>query len=111
MTQSLDNLVDELGIEEMTYARYASERARLARTLHLKYGWPAIEEEIDAIIRSGAVHTDEVVEAWINLTALEPYIQRDSRPPKPKQVSRSAAGAAKAALAVFGCKISLFRRR
>jgi hypothetical protein len=86
--QTIEELVDELGIEEMTPTRFENERARLAKKFYMVYGVLAYDE-IDELIRENEVRMDELVQEWINLHALSPYIQRESRPPKDAKATAS----------------------
>lgn len=80
MTQTLEDLVDELGIDEMTPERFVQERARLLREFRLQFGVNA--HEIDELVESGAFHTHPLVESWIDLQEMAPFLQFGERPPR-----------------------------
>lgn len=89
MTTTLDDLFDDPDVEELTYARFVAERGSLAKQFYLKHGVSATE--ISDFIRAHPP-MDELVEAWINLHAMEPYLARDSRPPKKERASAQIEG-------------------
>lgn len=104
--QTLEQLVDELGIQEMTEARFENERARLAKRFLRLYGVLAFEE-IDEMICSNKVQTNDLVQQWINLHALRPYIARTRAQPKPPPnvgPTSDTTGREDAARSVFGTR-------
>lgn len=86
---TLDDLVNDVDVEELTYAKFLAERTSLAKQFFLKHGVSAAE--IADFIRSHPP-MDSLIEAWINLHAMEPFLTRDSRPPRRERPSAENEG-------------------
>lgn len=72
-TASIDDLLAEFGTEPFTLADYQRERADLEKRILVKHGTHA--EDIDVAIRRGVLLcTDPLVEEWVELMALAPYV-------------------------------------
>lgn len=70
---SIDDLLAEFGTEPFTLADYQRERADLERRFLAVHGTHA--EDIDVAIRRGVLPcTDPLVEAWVDLQSLAPYV-------------------------------------
>lgn len=69
----IDDLLAEFGTEAFTLADYKRERAALERRFLAVHGTHA--EDIDVAIRRGVLPcTDPLVEDWVALQALAPYV-------------------------------------
>jgi len=77
---TLENLVDELGIDKVTSESFARDKARLVRTFLVTYG--CLAEDIDELIRAGDLsEADDLVQEWIALHELAPFVEME-RPPE-----------------------------
>lgn len=69
----IDYLIAEFGTEPFTLADYRRDRADLERRFLAVHGTHA--EDIDVAIRRGVLPcTDPLVEAWVDLQSLAPYV-------------------------------------
>lgn len=74
---TIDDLLAEFGTESFTLADFQRERAELELRFLAVHGTHA--EDIDAAIRRGVLPcTDSLVEEWIDLWALAPYVGVES---------------------------------
>src|SRR5262249_50685844 len=62
----------------MTPAMFLRERARLEKQFLIPYGVHTAAE-IDRMIRSGEIQESELVQDWIELHELEPYVFSNAR--------------------------------
>jgi hypothetical protein len=83
--EEIDQLVEELGIETMTPSAFQSERRRLERQfMAIHCLAPTM---INPAIRDGDIQDCDLVQEWIELMALEPYVvpkEKRRRPPEIK---------------------------
>lgn len=83
--EELDKLVEELGIETMTPISFKDEQRRLEQLFKENYGLhPAM---ITPLIKDGDIQDCDLVQEWIELMALEPYLfprEQRRRPPDMK---------------------------
>ena len=83
--EEIDQIVEELGIEIMTPSAFQSERRRLERRfMEIHCLAPTM---INPSIRDGDIQDCDLVQEWIDLMALEPYVapkEKRRRPPQRK---------------------------
>ncbi len=72
---SIDDLLAEFGTEAFTLADYQRERADLERRFLAVHGTHA--EDIEVAIRRGLLPcTDPLVEEWVDLMSIAPYLEQ-----------------------------------
>ncbi len=73
---SIDELLSDFGTEVFTLADYQREREELATRFLAVHGTHA--EDIDVAIRRGLLPcADPIVERWVALQALAPYLEEE----------------------------------
>jgi len=73
---SIDDLLSEFGAEAFTLADYQRERANLEARFLAVHGTQ--REDIDVAIRRGLLPcADPIVERWVALQALAPYLEEE----------------------------------
>ncbi len=107
VTERIDALVDELGIEPVTEASFRRDRARLAKKFFVVYG--VHEMEIDDLIRANELPEDEMVQDWIELHAVEPYVCRKAKPPDLPRETATQNESRESGFFVFGRKCRVAR--
>lgn len=90
---SIDDLLEEFGTKPFTLADFRREKALLERRFLMTYGIHAVD--IDDVVRRGDLHTTELVEQWVSLHALAPYVGARERPPRPPVVKAHEAHASR----------------
>jgi hypothetical protein len=97
---SIDDLLEEFGSEPFTLADFRRERAQLERRFLMTYGIHAVD--IDDVVRRGDLHSTELVEQWVALHALAPYVGARDRPPRPPIEAPETHAGRESGLFVFG---------
>jgi hypothetical protein len=99
---SIDDLLEEFKTEPFTLADFRRERALLERRFLMTYGIHAVD--IDDLVRRGELHNTELVEQWVALHALAPYVNARDRPPRPPpmQAHEEAHASRESGFFIFG---------
>lgn len=69
---SIDELLEEFGTRTFTLADFYRERSQLERKFLMTYGIHPVY--IDGVIRRGELHCTTLVDQWVALHELAPYL-------------------------------------